>query len=111
VARSAESSGNAQSSGDTAYFSWLDRRIIELRSDGDETRAAVVRQEILQARGAGKDTKLSRSLTVGGRTLLEGAAYFWFWTQCILATAILFVPVGILYRERTYIQDEVEVGH
>ncbi|MDP7005369.1 MAG: MFS transporter [Phycisphaerales bacterium] len=43
---------------------------------------------------------------VGGATILEGAAYFEFFTWLMLGTAILFVGVGFLYKPRTYIQDE-----
>ncbi len=88
------------------YFNWLERRTIELKSGGDEVLAAAARQEILAGRGGGTETQFSRSFMVGGRTLLEGSAYFWFWTKCILATAILFIPVGLLYKEKTYIQGE-----
>lgn len=87
------------------YFNWLERKTIELKSGGDRSKVAEIEQEILDRRG-GAETGFSRDFTVGGRTLLEGASYFWFWTKCILATALLFVPVGLLYKEKTYIQGE-----
>lgn len=87
------------------YFNWLERKTIELKSGGDRSKVAEIEQEILDRR-SGAETGFSRDFTVGGRTLLEGASYFWFWTKCILATALLFVPVGLLYREKTYIQGE-----
>ena len=87
------------------YFNWLERKTIELKSGGDQSKIAEIEQEILESRG-GAETGFSRDFTVGGRTLLEGASYFWFWTKCILATALLFVPVGLLYKEKTYIQGE-----
>lgn len=37
---------------------------------------------------------------------LSGAAYYLFWAGCMLLTALLFIPVALLYREKTYIQDE-----
>jgi hypothetical protein len=43
---------------------------------------------------------------IGGANLLQGASYFWFFTYVMLGTAILFVPVGWLYRPRTYLQEE-----
>lgn len=42
---------------------------------------------------------------VGGRTRLEGAAYFRFFTWLMLGTTILFLPFAILYRPKTYLQD------
>jgi len=86
-------------------YSWLERRQIEMRSQGDDAKRDAVRNEIRSSRGGGDQTKFSRDFAVGGRTLLEGASYFWFWTKCILVTAIVFIPVGYLYQEKTYIQD------
>ncbi len=105
VSRSATVDVNAKSDGEP-YFNWLERRIIEQKSGGDESKVAAIQQEILTSRGSGSETTFSRDFAVGGRTLLEGAAYFWFWTKCILATAILFIPIGLMYKEKTYIQDE-----
>lgn len=45
---------------------------------------------------------------VGGATTMTGASYFWFFTWLMLGTAIVFVPVGCLYRPQTYLQEEVE---
>ena len=45
---------------------------------------------------------------VGGGETLSGAGYFWFFTWVMLGTAILFVPVGWLYRPHTYLQEEQE---
>lgn len=39
-----------------------------------------------------------------GTSKLEGADYYLFFSGCMLATAILFVPVAMRYKERTYIQ-------
>ncbi|MCP5536020.1 MAG: POT family MFS transporter [Akkermansiaceae bacterium] len=41
----------------------------------------------------------------GGGTKLEGAAYFWFFTKLMLATAVLFIPYALFYREKTYLQE------
>ncbi|MCP4759295.1 MAG: POT family MFS transporter [Planctomycetes bacterium] len=43
---------------------------------------------------------------VGGATTLAGAAYFWFFTWLMLGTAVVFVPVGWIYRPQTYLQLE-----
>lgn len=86
-------------------FNWLERRKIEIKGEGDAAKIAATKSEIEDARGGGAETTFSRDYNIGGRVLLEGADYFWFWTKCIAITAILFVPVGYLYREKTYIQD------
>lgn len=41
-----------------------------------------------------------------GSSKLEGASYFWFFAIMMFLTAILFVPVAVRYKEKTYIQDE-----
>jgi proton-dependent oligopeptide transporter, POT family len=41
-----------------------------------------------------------------GTVKLAGAAYFFFFTKAMLATAIIFVLVAGFYRGRTYIPDE-----
>ncbi|GAA5481582.1 MFS transporter [Haloferula sargassicola] len=38
---------------------------------------------------------------LGGGNKLEKAAYFWFFTALMAATAVLFVPFAVLYRPRT----------
>lgn len=42
-----------------------------------------------------------------GTSKLEGASYYLFFAAAMAITAILFVPVAVWYKERTYIQDEV----
>lgn len=79
--------------------SWRERRLAENEaadptSDADETSEDV----------AGFDRSIRWD--VGGANLLQGASYFWFFTYLMLGTAILFVPVGFLYRPRTYLQME-----
>lgn len=83
-----------------ADYDWLERTMI---ATGEEGKAAVE-----AARGNIAKTEISTSITVGGQDTLEGADYFWFWTYTILVTAVLFVPVGYLYVEKSYIQTERE---
>jgi POT family proton-dependent oligopeptide transporter len=39
---------------------------------------------------------------------LQGAAYYWFFVKCMGVTAVLFVFVAMVYRGRTYLQEEEE---
>jgi POT family proton-dependent oligopeptide transporter len=94
---------------DPNYFSWLERRKMEVDGDGDPAKTEEVKERLRNARGGGTETTISGNYAVGGRVLLEGAAYFWFWTKCITATAILFIPVGYFYREKTYIQGDEDI--
>jgi POT family proton-dependent oligopeptide transporter len=48
---------------------------------------------------------LMTTYAAGGGTKLEGAAYFWFFTKLMLATAVIFIPYAVFYREKTYLQD------
>jgi len=41
-----------------------------------------------------------------GTSKLPGASYYWFFVKIMLVTAVLFIPVVVLYKEKTYIQDE-----
>lgn len=41
-----------------------------------------------------------------GSSKLEGADYYLFFAGCMLATAIVFVPVALRYKQQTYIQGE-----
>ena len=41
-----------------------------------------------------------------GTSKLDGASYYVFFAAAMAITAILFVPVAVWYKERTYIQDE-----
>ena len=43
-----------------------------------------------------------------GSSKLEGASYFWFFTGVMFLTAVIFIPVAVLYKEKTYIQDDAE---
>jgi POT family proton-dependent oligopeptide transporter len=82
-----------------APYDWLERRIIEIR--GEEGKA-----EVDAARGKSPETTVSSTITVGGQDTLEGSSYFWFWTYTVLIAAVLFIPVGYFYKEKSYIQDE-----
>ena len=42
-----------------------------------------------------------------GSSKLEGADYFWFFALMMFLTAAIFIPVAALYKEKTYIGDEV----
>ncbi|MFV1998635.1 MAG: POT family MFS transporter, partial [Acidiferrobacterales bacterium] len=80
-------------------YDWLEKRIIaSLGTTGEE--------EVKRARGIIPETTIDSSITVGGQDTLEGAAYFDFWTYTILITAVLFVPVGYFYKEKSYIQTD-----
>lgn len=88
---------SAEGTASDASYDWLEQRIIAAR--GEEGKA-----EVDAARGDIAQTEITTSMTVGGQDRLEGAAYFWFWTWTVLAAAVLFVPVGYFYREKSYIQ-------
>ena len=49
-------------------------------------------------------------LNEDGTSKLSGANYYLFFAGCMLGTAILFIPVAMAYKEKTYIQDEVAAG-
>ena len=40
-----------------------------------------------------------------GTSKLEGASYYWFFSACMVVTAILFVVYSSFIKEKTYIQD------
>lgn len=71
---------------------WLERRKKELGYK-DESRQADTGALVTPIYAA------------GGGTRLEGAAYFWFFTKLMLATAILFIPYAMFYKEKTYLQE------
>ena len=41
-----------------------------------------------------------------GKNLLPGALYYWFFTGLMFVAAVLFIPVALTFRERTYLQQE-----
>jgi len=83
----------------TKPLTWREKRLIELK--GDEGRL-----EVEAARGEAPATTVAGETTVGGLATLEGAAYFWFWTACMLAAAAAFVPIAFFYRDQRHLQDE-----
>ena len=64
------------------------------------------KDEVDKARGEIEETKIDTPITVGGQDTMEGAEYFNFWVITVFVTAVLFVPVGYLYKEKSYIQSE-----
>lgn len=92
----------------TDKLTWLEKRKAELGvSDDAEDR---VDDEATEATEATEDEEpddgRSRTEFVGGQVTLEGASYFWFFTWVMLGAALLFIPVGLLYKPRTYLQEE-----
>lgn len=83
--------------------SWLDK----LRPT--ETWLASRKKELnlkseTEAGSAGASFK--RTTFSGGQVRLHGAAYFWFFSALMGATALLFIPFAIIYRPKSYLQDE-----
>lgn len=72
--------------------SWLTRRKAELNLAPEKSPPGV--------------TDFSRTTFSGGQVRLQGAAYFWFFSALMAATAILFIPFAILYRPKSYLQHE-----
>jgi POT family proton-dependent oligopeptide transporter len=81
---------------------WLERRKAELSAERSD--ASGNSDESSQAGVFSTDIRWD----VGGATTMTGASYFWFFTWLMLGTAVLFVPVGCLYRPMTYLQEEAE---
>jgi POT family proton-dependent oligopeptide transporter len=87
----------------TKPYTWREKRLIKLKGDDG-------RREVEAARGEAPETTVTGETTVGGLATLEGAAYFWFWTGCMLAAAVAFVPIAVCYRGRPHFQDEPEAA-
>lgn len=79
--------------GETRRETWLEARKRELGVDDG-------------AKKEGDESDADVTPFVGGQNKLEGASYFWFFTLVMLGAALLFIPVGMLYRPRTYLQEE-----
>ena len=80
-------------------LNWREKRLIELLGEAGQ-------KQVDRERGGVPTIEFSETLSVGGQTKLEGAAYFWFWTWTMLGTAILFVLVALWYKPQTYLQEE-----
>jgi POT family proton-dependent oligopeptide transporter len=82
-----------------AEQSWLARAKVE-------RRARLGQESTEEATGTPRGWTFSDTLSVGGGSTLDGAAYFRFFTYLMLGAAICFIPVAILYRPKDYLQDE-----
>jgi POT family proton-dependent oligopeptide transporter len=93
---------------------WLERRLEELAKVGKKMEAEEAEAgntSLYDENGdllIDENPEFAHSIRwdIGGATLLAGASYFWFWTWIMLGAAILFVPVGWLYKPHTYLQEE-----
>ena len=86
---------------ETKRLSWLENRKREIRLS-QQSQATTWKPEPGNVEGFGRSIKWD----IGGGLKLSGASYFWFYTWLMLGTAILFVPVVLLYKPRTYLQEE-----
>jgi POT family proton-dependent oligopeptide transporter len=84
-------------------FTWREQRLIDLKGDAG-------RLEVEAARGDAPETTVTGATQVGGLETLEGDAYYWFWTGCMLAAAVAFVPIAVTYRGHAHFQDGRETG-
>jgi len=80
-------------------LTWREQQIVDLY--GDEGHDTVAKE-----RGGVPTLQMDQSLQMGGQTNLEGSDYFWFFTWVMLGTAVLFIFVAMVYREKTYLQEE-----
>jgi POT family proton-dependent oligopeptide transporter len=51
-------------------------------------------------------TDITNADRIGASSKLAGASYYYFFAICMLVTAVLFIPVAMMYKGKTYIQDE-----
>ncbi|MAH64904.1 MAG: MFS transporter [Phycisphaerae bacterium] len=112
VAQQQREAATAESSDFLAWAhpetTWLERRKAELAAEGAAAAASEVETGSVETDETDETSDFDYSIRwdIGGANLLQGASYFWFFTYVMLGTAILFVPVGWLYRPRTYLQEE-----
>ena len=71
-----------------------------------ETKKAKNISEVKSEEAKKDDSPLERKFLAGGGETLEGAAYYWFFTKLMIATALVFIPFAVLYRPRTYLHGE-----
>ena len=79
-------------------MTWLDSRREEIGALSDTGKN--------QEGAAAAPEDFSTNVTIGGGENLSGAAYFWFFAQLMLVTAVLFVIVAWFYQPREYLQEE-----
>ena len=82
-------------------LTWLEKRKKEI-SLSEHSKTSSWTPEPGNVEGFGRTIKWD----VGGGLKLSGASYFWFYTWLMLGTAVLFLPVVLLYKPRTYLQEE-----
>ncbi|MBT5739247.1 MAG: MFS transporter [Planctomycetes bacterium] len=100
----------------TPRYSWIERRKAQIeleKASGSEGAGTLsvedflpVRTSIVAANIAVQPFKGDALAHVGGATTLQGAPYFWFFTQLMLATAFVFMGVAYFYKPKDYIQGE-----
>ena len=79
-------------------MTWLDSRREEIGALSDTGKN--------QEGAAAAPEDFSTNVTIGGGENLSGAAYFWFFAQLMLVTAVLFVIVAWFYQPREYLQED-----
>jgi len=82
-------------------LTWREKRIIELR--GEEGK-----RQVEADRGEAPETRIDADTSIGGLVTLEGADYFWFWTGCMAAAGVVFIPIALIYRNGQHLQDHAE---
>ncbi|RPG16993.1 MAG: MFS transporter [Phycisphaera sp. TMED9] len=104
-------------SGDLLAFArpettWKDRRLKEIAAEKGTEADSAPEDESGSAATINENPDFDYSVRwdIGGANRLSGASYFWFFTFVMLGTAVLFVPVGWLYRPQTYLQEEEGAG-
>lgn len=80
--------------------SWLDK----LRPE-EPWLAKRKRELALTSTQGGAGETFSQTTFSGGQVRLQGAAYFWFFSALMGATALLFIPFAMIYRPKSYLQD------
>ena len=82
--------------------------IIEVDDNSEDEKGTWLQKE-KRKRSMDKEGKPNEPYKVsyyaGGQTILEGAAYFWFFTKFMLITAVIFIPFSIWYKPKSYLQE------
>ena len=102
----------------TPRYSWIERRKAQIELEKAQTSGnggsgepsiedfLPVRTLIVAANIAPQPFKGEVLAHVGGATTLQGAPYFWFFTQLMLGTSFAFMVVAYFYRPKDYIQGD-----